>query len=317
MRRSDSRPFLLLFALSICTIAISSCSYKKAAQPQREALTFASQPSGASLMLSVPAMATRDGGGGESADAGSSRKIVRNASVEIEVGDVSSASAKIRALAESMGGYVEKLSQTGSGRQSATIIIRVPSARLDESVSQLKSLATRVEREEITTRDVTREYIDLDARLRNAQAEEQQYLQILKRAATVKDTLDVTEKLSEVRGSIEQLQGEMKYLTSQIDLSSIQVSVYSEAEAAAMGVHWRPLRRARLAWSEMLAGLADWADNVIEFLINLQVYILWVASFVFLGVLAWRIGRWLWRRLIPGEGWHWPWTRKSAGRTEN
>ena len=76
-------------------------------------------------------------------------------------------------------------------------------------MSQIKSVAVSVDREDVEAHDVTREYIDLDARLRNAQAEEARYLEILKRATTVKDTLEGAEKLSNVRGRIEQLQGEM------------------------------------------------------------------------------------------------------------
>jgi hypothetical protein len=74
-------------------------------------------------------------------------------------------------------------------------------------------VAARVDREEIKSEDVTRQYVDIDARLRNMRAEEERYLEILKRAATVKDTLDVTQHLADVRGRIEQAQGEMNLLT--------------------------------------------------------------------------------------------------------
>ena len=76
---------------------------------------------------------------------------------------------------------------------------------------------------------------------------------ILKRATTIKDTLDVTEKLSDVRGRIEQMQGEMKFLTSQIDMSSLEISLRADSDAAVAGIHWRPLHQAEIAVGEMIS----------------------------------------------------------------
>jgi hypothetical protein len=189
------------------------------------------------------------------------------------------------------------------------VTVRVPAVRLDQVISQIKNLATSVDRESVEVRDVTREYIDLDARLRNAQAEEAQYLLILKRATTIKDTLDVTEKLSDVRGRIEQMQAEMKFLTAQIDMSTLEISLHAEADAAVGGIHWRPLRQAKIAVSEMVSGLTDWVDSVIAFFINLPLIAVWFLSIVTLVVVAIRILRFLWRRFGPKQSWRLPWKR--------
>ena len=78
----------------------------------------------------------------------------------------------------------------------------------------IRKLGLRVENEKIAAEDVTRQYVDQDASIRNLRAEEAQYLTILKRATTVKDMLAVTENLSEVRGQIEQQQAEFNALSS-------------------------------------------------------------------------------------------------------
>ena len=130
----------------------------------------------------------------------SARKIVRNGALDLLVNDVGQSVTKIGSIVTGAGGYVEKATQTNSGGHSANMTVRVPAESLDKVIAEIKHLAANVDRESVEGRDVTREYIDLDARLRNGQAEEAQYLQILKRAATIKDTLDVTEKLSDVRG---------------------------------------------------------------------------------------------------------------------
>jgi hypothetical protein len=180
-------------------------------------------------------------------------------------------------------------------------------------MAEIKGAATRVEQENVEAKDVTREYIDLDARLRNTQAEEAQYLQIMKRASTVKDTLEVSAKLSDVRGRIEQLQGEMKYMTTQIAMSTVEISLHAEAEATVLGIHWRPMRQAKAAFVDMVSGLADWADSVVAFIINLPLIIVWLATVVAVILIAWRALRFLWRRLAPRTGWRMPWLRPRPG----
>ena len=240
------------------------------------------------------------------------RKIVRNGSLDLLVNDVGQSIDKIGSIVKGVGGFVEKSTQMNGGAGSATITVRVPAARLDPVIARVKALATNVDREKVEARDVTREYIDLDARLRNAQAEEAQYLQILKRATTIKDTLDVTEKLSDVRGQIEQMQGEMKFLTSQIDMSTLEISLRAEADESIAGIHWRPLRQARVAVNDMVSGLADWVDSVVAFFINLPLIAAWLLSILALVVVAIRIVRYFWRRFGPKTTWRLPWKRPPA-----
>jgi len=313
-------------ALLIVFVLLStSCEKKAVMMSRRAALSKYSASSRGGGEVEGYFGVTGGSGGGDNAPASVSvalassgqsehldaRKIIRNGSLELLVNDVGQSIAKIGSLVTALGGFVEKSTQTNSGGHSASITVRVPSARLDQAITQIKGLATTVDRESTEARDVTREYIDLDARLRNAQAEETQYLQILKRATTIKDTLDVTEKLSDVRGRIEQMQGEMKFLTSQIDMSTLEISLRSEADAAVAGIHWRPLRQAKIAVSEMVSGLADWADSVIAFFINLPLIAVWFLSLVALFWVALRILRAIWRRFGP-KGWRLPWKRPPA-----
>lgn len=235
------------------------------------------------------------------------RKIVRNGSLEMVVADIGQASSKIRAIVDGLGGYVEKSSQTNVGGRSATLTVRVPAASLDQAMSQIEKVAVNVDQESVEARDVTREYIDLDARLRNAQAEEARYLEILKRATTIKDALDGAEKLSNVRGRIEQLQGEMRYLSSQIDMSSLVISLQTEADATVFGTRWRPLRQAKIALRDTISGMADWADSVIAFFINLPLILVWVVSILALIVVAVRVIRFCWRKFGPKTPWRLPW----------
>jgi Domain of unknown function (DUF4349) len=304
-RRASAAVLVTLFLLSTsCAKKAGRMSIPAALSTYNDSRVGSGGGGGESFVKYPLSVALASSGQSDTID---TRRIIRNGSLDLLVNDVGQSIDKIGSIVTGMGGFVEKSTQTNSGGHSASVTVRVPSARLDQVTAQIKGLATSVDRESVAVRDVTREYIDLDARLRNAQAEEAQYLQILKRATTIKDTLDVTEKLSDVRGRIEQLQGEMKFLTAQIDMSTLEILLRADADAAVAGIHWRPLRQARASVSEMISGLADWADSAIAFFINLPLIAVWFLSVIALVVVAFRVLRFLWRRFGPRKSWRLPW----------
>jgi len=101
--------------------------------------------------------------------------------------------------------------------------------------AEIRKLGLRVESEQMEAEDVTRQYVDQQAHLRNLRAQEAQYFTILKLAKTVKDTLDVSEKLNGIRGEIERQQAEFETLSKQVETVAITVSLHSEAEAMCLG----------------------------------------------------------------------------------
>ena len=225
-----------------------------------------------------------------------SRKIVRTASLELEVKDPSNSLEQIRVLAERVDGYLVS-SQVAGGPDSpsAAITIRVPTSHFEESLSEIKKLGERVESEKIQAEDVTRNYVDREANLRNLRAEESQYLLIMKRATTVSDTLDVSSKLSEVRGRLEQQQAEFLALAKQIETVAISVSLIPTAETHVLGFHWRPWYTVKLAVRDGLDGLAHFAGAATTIIFLLPTIILWLAMITLGAALGIRILRWVWR----------------------
>jgi putative addiction module antidote len=140
----------------------------------------------------------------QSADA--DRKLVRNSSMELVTKDPADTAEKIRQVAERLGGFLLKSVTNGQDAQGAFLEVCVPANRFEEARAEIRKLGVRVDSERVEAQDVTRQYVDLDARLRNLRGEEAQYLSIMKGAHTVKDALEVSEKLSNVRGQIEQQQ---------------------------------------------------------------------------------------------------------------
>jgi len=104
----------------------------------------------------------------------------------------------------------------------------------------VRRIAKAVEQDTSEARDATREYVDKEASLRNARAEEAQYLEILKRAAAVKDILEVSSKLAEVRGRIDESEADLRFLHHQVEMSLLTTNISAVAQAqvfASIGGH--------------------------------------------------------------------------------
>lgn len=238
----------------------------------------------------------------------SDRKMVRTSALDLVVKDPGDTSEKIRQLAERLGGFlVNSATRGGQDAASASLTVRIPTDRFEQARAEIRKLGIRVDGEHVEAQDVTRQYVDLDANLRNLRAEETQYLSIMKRASTVKDTLEVSEKLSEVRGQIEQQQAEFEALSKQVETVAITVSLRTEAEAEVFGLHWRPLYQVKLAARDGLVGIGNYAAAIAGFAFLLPTILLWLVTILLGSVAGWRILRWV-SRLFFG----WPQTATAA-----
>jgi len=220
------------------------------------------------------------------------RQVVRTSSIDLLVKSPAEAADKIRSLTEQAGGFLVRL-QTNGARDAtnATLTIRVPVARFAEMGAEIRKLGLRVESEQMEAEDVTRQYIDEQARLRNLHAQEAQYLTILKQAKTVKDTLEVSEKLNGVRGEIEQQQAEFETLSKQVETVAMTVSLRSQAEANVFGLQWRPLFEIKLAAMQGLEGLADYASAMFSLVFYLPAILLWLATILAGAFVGWKLLR--------------------------
>ena len=161
------------------------------------------------------------------------RQVISQASVSMEVDEVPVAVAQVRAIAESLGGFVGQLSSSGGPeRQQSTMTIRVPQAEFFTALEHIKSLG-KVRSENVGSEDVTERFIDLEARLRGALREEESLLSLLDKANQVSEILTIERELSRVRSDIERAQGQLNFLERRVDLSTITVSLFPpDAEVA-------------------------------------------------------------------------------------
>jgi uncharacterized protein DUF4349 len=240
------------------------------------------------------------------ADSAMNRKMVRTGSMDLVVQKPAQTAEKIRELAEGLGGFLASSQVNGTpDAGAASVTICVPAARFEEARAEIRKLGLRVESEKVEAQDVTRKYVDEGANLRNLRAEEAQYLLILKQAHTVKDTLEVSDKLGEVRGQIEQQQAEFDALSKQIESVAITVSLRAEAEAQVFGLNWRPLYQMKLALRDGLDAMAAYVGAMTSFVFYLPAVLLWLGTIVGGVAVGWKVFRWVGRVFFA-------WPKESA-----
>jgi uncharacterized protein DUF4349 len=230
------------------------------------------------------------------------RKIVRTSSIALIVEKPADAAGKVQQLAEAAGGFLMNWQANGDQEAtSASLMIRVPVAKFESTRTAIRKLAQRVENERVEAEDVSTQYVDDQARLRNLRAQETQYLAILRQARTVKDTLEVSDKLNQVRGEIEQHQSEFNILSKQVELVAITVSLRKETEAQVFGLPWRPVYEVKLAARLGLEGLIDYSTSVLSFFFYLPAILLWMATILVGAAGVWRVLRWAGRLLFVAK----------------
>ena len=154
------------------------------------------------------------------------RLVIRTANMVLVVEDVNAALQQITGLATANGGYVINSNlMEDKNRLYASIYFRVDAAMFNDTLQALRNLAVDIRHESTNGQDVTEEYVDLDAQLRNLQASESQLLVLMDKAGSVEEILKVQQQLTSTRGQIEQLEGRMQYLKQSAALSSISVSL--------------------------------------------------------------------------------------------
>ncbi|OGO17146.1 MAG: hypothetical protein A2Z14_05870 [Chloroflexi bacterium RBG_16_48_8] len=173
--------------------------------------------------------------------------VIRNANLTLVVEDPSKATDDIANLAESLGGFVvnSNVYQTTYGTSDvlttrASITIRVPVERLNEALDKIIEGAIEVQEKSISGQDVTREYTDLQSRLRNLEAAEEQLREIMDAATKTEDVLRVFEDLRMVREEIEVIKGQINYYEDAAQLSAISMELIPDELAQPLSIgKWR------------------------------------------------------------------------------
>ena len=225
--------------------------------------------------------------------ASSDRKVIRNAELNLEAEDPEDAQRKITSIAELRGGFVVESQQSSSEirsttRDTVTMTVRVPSERFSEALADIRNTSSRVILETVKGQDVTEEFIDIEAQIKTKKALEQQFMEIMKRANTVGEALNVQSQLADVRGEIERVEGRKRFLENQSSLSTIKIRLQTAKVIAASSAGFGD----RLSGSFM-AG----ADVAINFVLGLITVVVAALPFgLLIGLPAFVFFRYVYKR---------------------
>jgi hypothetical protein len=163
----------------------------------------------------------------EPAPALANRKLIRNATVELEIISFDNAVQKVTAFANEEHGYVATTDseKQANGKLRGQVVVKVLPENLDRFLQKIRSLG-ELKNQTLGTEDVTKAYFDTDARLKNAHVMEQRLIDMLKtKTGKVSDLLQVEKELGRVREETEKMQGELKYWDSQVQFATVTMSL--------------------------------------------------------------------------------------------
>jgi hypothetical protein len=216
-----------------------------------------------------------------------SAMIIRTGQASVQVDSLDQSIRAVRVLAQRVGGYIANSSIVAGADQthSATLEIKLPSARFDDAVNGLQPIG-HLESVSVSAEDVGEEFVDVAARAENGRKLEQRLIDILgTRTGKLSDVLAVERELARVREVIERQVGRMRCLRTRAAMSTLAVTVHEKLPVVAGTGSWGVLGEAfRQAWRNFIAFTA----NVIAAMGTLLPLGLIVAV---LGWLVWRARR--------------------------
>jgi hypothetical protein len=224
----------LMFAVAVCIVPVgcgrapkSALESERTEEPEVKQQAPAAPPA-AGAKKEAP------GGGGEGGGAGAAapepvsaqRHIIFTATLNVVVKDLDAATPEVEKLVAGHNGYVAKSEVKGDtgSRRTATYTLRVPAAGFKALNEGLLALGIP-ERNAVDSQDVTEEFVDVQARLKNLRAEEETLNKLLKESATRAEVLQTREQIRQIRGEIERAQGRLDYLSKLTTLSTVYLTL--------------------------------------------------------------------------------------------
>jgi hypothetical protein len=157
------------------------------------------------------------------------RKIIKTATLNVEVENYNKYYAVLRECARNVGGYIAGEDQTQSDyKLENVVVVKVPVARFDEAMNLLASGTgkDKVVERKITSQDVTGEVVDTKSRMEAKRQVRLRYLELLNQAKTMEDILKVQDEVNQIQEEIEMGTGRVNYLNHASAYSTIQLTFF-------------------------------------------------------------------------------------------
>ena len=155
------------------------------------------------------------------------QKIIKTARLVYETQEIDATHKKILKLANQYKGFVQSDNSGKSyNRIYQNMVIRVPTESFQVFIDGVSEGVSYFDQNNVSRQDVSEEFVDLNARLKAKRELENRYLELLKQAKNVKEMLEIERELSNIREEIEAKQGRLKYLESQVSMSTVTIEFY-------------------------------------------------------------------------------------------
>lgn len=152
------------------------------------------------------------------------RYIIQNAYLNLEIHNIDETVTKLYELVDLVNGYVasREIYSISEERRAGRVTVRIPAEHFNPLLEEIKELG-KVKNDHIDTDDVTMDYIDLEARIANLTTQEKRLRELLEKAESIEDILQVERELGRVRGDLEAMTGNFKYLQERVRYSTIEI----------------------------------------------------------------------------------------------
>lgn len=218
------------------------------------------------------------------------KKIIKNASLNIEVEDYNKFNSLVHESAKQWGGYVaQEEQQSTEYKKENTLIIKIPVDQFDNIVQSLTAGKEKVLVKRITSQDVTGEVVDTRARMEAKRSARQRYMDLLKQAKNMEEILQVQTVIDNIQVEIESASGRVNYLTHASAYSTIQLTFFQVINPNAVDNTTEPSFGVKVL-NALKNGLV-WMGDLVVLLMNL-----WPLALLATG-LYWSFKKWRTARL--------------------
>jgi hypothetical protein len=203
------------------------------------------------------------------------RKLIRNGQLEFQTEEVKKTRAEIENISKELNAYISSESENNFGnRLQYNQLIRVSASSFDALLLRIEPLAKKIENKNITTQDVTEEFIDVEARLTTKKELEVRYREILKQAKTVEEIISIESQIANVRSEIESMEGRLKFLNNQVAFSTLSLTYY-ETIGTDFGFASKFIESLKDGWDNLLSFIL-FLVNLWPFVTGLSVLLFWI-----------------------------------------
>lgn len=155
------------------------------------------------------------------------QKIIKESYLEFETNDLNKTFDNIQRYVKQNNGVIQNDNASKNyNRSIRTLIVRVPTKGFQNTIDSISKSVEYFDSKSVSSKNVTEEFIDIEARLKAKRTLEKRYLQLLSKAKNVKEMLEIERELSSIREEIEAKQGRLKYLNNKVALSTINITFY-------------------------------------------------------------------------------------------